>query len=179
MKYVPEFPNYFIDRKGVVSGKAVKAQTLGKNGYYYVTLYHQNTSKKLYIHRLLASLYLPNPEGKRTVNHKDGVKTNNDLGNLEWATDSENIQHAHDTGLNKNRSKVDDDIRQSMFTRFMDGESMKSISEDYSFNNVTVSNHIRRYVEEFSMHAVYDRQVLKQRTTRGITNLEKVNGESE
>jgi hypothetical protein len=51
------------------------------------------------IHRIMAEVFLPNPEGKLQVNHKDGNKLNNRLDNLEWNTPEENSQHAYDTGL--------------------------------------------------------------------------------
>lgn len=52
------------------------------------------------VHRLVAQAFLPNFFGKTRVNHKDGDKSNPKLFNVVWATDSENTQHAHDTGLN-------------------------------------------------------------------------------
>lgn len=48
-----------------------------------------------YVHRLVAEAYLPNPEQKRTVNHKNGLRADNRYSNLEWATHSENHNHAY------------------------------------------------------------------------------------
>ena len=58
--------------------------------------------RRVSVHRLVcAAFHGPQPEGKPWVNHKDGVKNNNHADNLEWSSISENVQHAHDTGLVK------------------------------------------------------------------------------
>lgn len=68
-------------------------------GYVVVSI-----NEKLYrMHQLIAHAFLPNPENKPHVNHKDGIRDNNKLENLEWCTRSENMQHAYDTGLNTNK----------------------------------------------------------------------------
>jgi hypothetical protein len=71
---------------------------IGPHGYYYVNLC-SDTKRSECIHRLVATAFVPNPENKKCVNHKDGNKLNNVVSNLEWATHSENNQHAYDNGL--------------------------------------------------------------------------------
>jgi len=74
-------------------------------GYILTNLTRKGKTTKIAVHRLVAKSFILNPYNKKTVNHKDGNKANNRVTNLEWATLSENIQHAYDTGLKKGRGK--------------------------------------------------------------------------
>ncbi len=64
-----------------------------------VQLWKNNNSKLVLVHRLVALAFIPNPQNKETVNHIDGNPLNNNVGNLEWATYSENNLHAYKIGL--------------------------------------------------------------------------------
>lgn len=83
------FPKYEVDEQGVVwnalRGNVLKPST-NYAGYCAVTL----SGKRHYIHRLVAQTFIPNPEGKAFVNHKDRNPNNNAVENLEWVTRKEN-----------------------------------------------------------------------------------------
>ncbi len=84
-----------------VRGKILKL-TLNPYGYLQVCVKpdgRKGKAKVIKAHRAVANAFLENTMGKPTVNHIDGVKTNNCVSNLEWATHSEQIQHAVDNGL--------------------------------------------------------------------------------
>lgn len=104
------FDNYSVSDAGEVrndsTGK-VKALTLNKrNGYYYVDLYRNNERTKRPVHRLVAEAFIPNPDDKPTVDHADGVRTNNAAANLRWATFSENNSRFDTLGARSERIVV-------------------------------------------------------------------------
>lgn len=105
---IPEIKGYLITKTGKVWSETKSRFLTGKiayTGYKMVEYYVDGIRKRKNIHRILAELFIPNPENKPEVNHKDGDKLNCELSNLEWATHQENMSHANKTGLIKNRPK--------------------------------------------------------------------------
>lgn len=81
-----------------IHGRVLKA-SIDSGGYEMISLWRNNKGKWVRVHQLVARAFIDNPEGKRTINHINGDKTVNKVSNLEWATHSENNQHAHNKGL--------------------------------------------------------------------------------
>ena len=72
----------------------IKIGNLNFDGYLCILLYDRMGNKKWYpVHRLVAGAFIPNPEGFKQVNHKDEIKTNNCVENLEWCTSYYNIHY--------------------------------------------------------------------------------------
>lgn len=84
------------------TGRTALLRPIKLYGYSRVRLYKDNKYNKyrnFYIHRLVAEAFIPNPENKPDVNHKDGDKQNNISTNLEWCTEKENTAHAIENKL--------------------------------------------------------------------------------
>lgn len=90
--------DYIITKEGQIingtNGHILKPQ-LNNKGYLRVII----GGKKMFVHRLVAQKYIPNPDNKEQVNHKDGNKENNNINNLEWVTNIENRKHAVENKL--------------------------------------------------------------------------------
>ena len=80
-------------------------QRISNKGYLTVTLSKNGQSNTKAVHRLLAQAFIPNPDNKPIINHRNGNKLDNAIDNLEWVTYSENAFHAYRTGLYKSKER--------------------------------------------------------------------------
>lgn len=125
-------------------GKVLK-QYLTHNGYLRVVVTKGNKRKSNPVHRLIANTFIPNPENKPEINHKDGYKTNNVITNLEWVTRKENMIHAVNTGLviaPKAVRKLTPEIIKHAKELREEGRSYKNIGLIYGVSKQTMNRAI-------------------------------------
>lgn len=97
---IKDFPRYFVSKRGNVYSHHSKnmielKRCPTKDGYLRVCLWKNGKGVCKTIHRLVAEAFIPNPENKPQINHKNGNKKDNRVQNLEWSTQSENQLHKY------------------------------------------------------------------------------------
>lgn len=140
---------YAIDTSGNVwSCKRTKYHTLtywkllkkrfDTKGYSNMAIFKGSKRKYYRVHRLMAMLFIPNPDNKSEINHKNGNRQDNRIENLEWVTRNENIQHAYDIlcrhrlrGTNSPQAKLNDESVREIKRLLADGNSQRSTAKKF------------------------------------------------
>lgn len=91
--------------------KELKSHPNKNTAYMTVVLRRDNTHKCVYVHRLVASVYLPNPLNLPEVNHKNFIRSDNNVSNLEWVTKKQNAEHSYSKFTEGSRSQLSDNIK--------------------------------------------------------------------
>ena len=119
----------------------MRSTKASKNRYINVSLSFKSIRKTVKIHRLVAQVFLPNPESRPQVNHKNFDKTDNHIDNLEWVTEKENIQHA---------LKVKPEMVAGMIKYNREIRPKKIIQKDKNGNIIKVWENIIEIIKETS-----------------------------
>ena len=127
------YPNYAVNEYGDVfsftAKRFLKTNISSSTGRCRVNLYDgQSNAKTVEVHRLVALMFLDNPNNYNTVNHIDGNILNNHVSNLEWCTSEYNSIHAARTGLSKVRS-LDEQTVINVLSMMEEGYRNKGISD--------------------------------------------------
>lgn len=167
---IPGYPGYHISKRGKiysrwdVNGKGIlskryhlKQPHLNKKGRYIIGLSQPGIgTTKWLVHRLVALVYLPNPEGLPYVCHKDNVPTNNSVNNLYWGTQKDNMSQASKKGRMIQAKGKDSvhykgtGIQRSYIPRLINlGFTRKEISEIMNLGVQLVSDYYNKYKETY------------------------------
>ena len=157
IKRINKFKNYWVTCDGriisTIRGSFLK-QFINPKGYKQILFPGFSSNKVTFkVHRLVAELFIPNPDNKPQINHIDGNKTNNHYTNLEWCTNKENQIHAIKTGLVK--AKTDEEANQAKLTNkqvkeirtlFKDGKyTISELGKMYNVTGTAIS-YILQYI---------------------------------
>lgn len=133
-------------------GRILKPQPNSK-GYLRVQLRWEGKHEVKFVHRLVAEAFVPNPENKPQVNHKDGNKQNNRADNLEWVDNSTNQRHGRALGLinslkgEANHSKLTEEQVKWIIKHYKKGDrefGRKALARKFGVSHQTIKNIIDR-----------------------------------
>lgn len=175
---IPGFPGYFVSRDGEVYSRYIRgSHNLGNEwrklkpklrpSYYNVTLYHNGKNKKVYVHRLVAMVYLPNPKNLPVVMHLNNNKEDNRVENLKWGTQRENVEQA----VREHRSYINVSNCDQQYARKLKVSQEKKIRSDWELY-VQDKVNPKKYIRKFLLDQA-KRYGVSQRTLRKVLEYRK------
>ena len=156
-KKIPEYEKYEVSNLGRLrrkySDNTIKYKNIGTHkylktfegirGYALCFLYGDSGRTTKYFHRVIAELFIDNPKNKPEVNHKNGIKNDNRIENLEWVDRRENQLHAINTGLLILRGgdppKLNYKKAQEIRKLYKEGRNKSSLARQYSVSRSSIS----------------------------------------
>lgn len=141
-----------------------------KNGYLIVTL----DKEQLLLHRLVAKHFIPNPYDYPQINHIDGNKLNNDVSNLEWCTQQQNINHSLEHHLRKGFISVS--TKRELLQQVLAGKTVLEVSKNFPNTHPnTLNRMLRVQAEKDGLGEQWKAEAKRKRKIIACKNLAKVN----
>jgi hypothetical protein len=148
-KNIPGYENYQASNFGNIRSLNYKRTGIIKvlkpiqniSNYLWVNVFSNNKRNRIYIHRLVCFTFLGINNKYKEVNHKNGIKSDNRLENLEWCDRKKNMQHAMSTGLFKNNhsrgensanAKLTNNQANEIRQKFKNGKNKASLAREYN-----------------------------------------------
>ena len=146
------YPGYYISKRGILYSKLSgtwkkRKLNLDNRGYYIAKLHNDKVRKHFRINRLVAMVYIPNPDNLPIVCHKDNVRTNNHYKNLYWGTHKENSLQMIREGRSSKGKPRNKKLNPLVIRREWEnskGISLRALGRKYQVSHTT----IKRYIYE-------------------------------
>lgn len=143
-KDIPDYENFYqasnlgrikslsrIDASGHLRKEKMIKLCIDSYGYYNTHLYKNTIAKNMKVHRAIALAFIPNPECKPQIHHKNFNKLDNNIENLEWVDSKTNINYSHKMG------KVNVVMGERHYAAKFDDNQIRNIREVYSHGNIS------------------------------------------
>lgn len=146
-KNVTSYPGIQASSLGRIrSTKKIRSLYLSPLGYYSINISIAGVQKTEMVHRLVAMSFIPNPYRLRCVNHKNAIKTDNRMINLEWVSYSMNNKHAYEMGVkvsvkgtDTHSNKLDEVQVKTIKTCLISGIKIFQLARYFSVARSTIS----------------------------------------
>lgn len=173
MKPVPEYEDlYLVGEDGSIirreTGRVLRPSVNPQTGYLYVSLWRNNQGRSFAVHRLVALAHIPNPDLKPYVNHKNSNRQDPHKDNLEWCTQSENIQHGYQFGhmSQEARRRFKDFELDMLLQTFLAGVSMTAIAIDQQCGLSRLTINLRKHATDTGQLEAFTDELKRQKQAR-------------
>ena len=169
MKPIKGHETYAVCEDGKVLNlktQKILKPSLNENGYLYVSLWNNNKSHTRTVHRLVAEAYIPNPGDKPFVNHIDANRANPHKDNLEWCTQSENIQHAYRIGNKTQKQHFSVEEMDWLLARFLENRSMTELAKTMGVGLSRMTINLRNQAHKAGKVEAFEAMLKSQKAQR-------------
>ncbi len=169
MKPIKGHEGYAVCEDGTVlnlKSRRILKPSLNENGYLYVSLWKDKKGHTRIVHRLVAEAYIPNPQNKPFVNHIDANRANPHKDNLEWCTQSENIQHAYRIGNKSQKQHFTFEELDWLLNEFLNNHSMSELAKKMGVGLSRMTINLRSRAHKTGKVEKFESMLKEQKTQR-------------